>query len=27
MIGIFDKKLYKGGFKSEELAGEFYDKI
>ena len=27
MIDIFDKKLYKGGFDSEEKASDFYDKI
>ena len=27
MIDIFDKKLYKGGFESEDQAGDFYYKI
>ena len=27
MIDIFDKKLYRGRFESEESACEFYDKI
>ena len=27
IIDIFDKKLYKGGFESEKIASEFYDKM
>ena len=27
MIDIFDKKLYKGRFESEEKASQFYDRV